>query len=180
MVLVLVSNKYTLQVSCIMPWKATETWWYHQMETFSALRSPVGSPHKGQWRGALICAWINSWANNRDIGDLRRLVDLYPWWRHQRETFSASLAICMGNSPVTDEFPTQSPVTRSFDVFFDLRPNKRLSKQSRGWWFGALSHPLWRHCNAMSIRGSLLSGLVQSYVWPLGDRHEILDVQFSS
>ena len=38
------------------------------------------------------------------------------------ETFSALLAICAGNSPVTGEFPTQRPVTRSFDVFFDLRP----------------------------------------------------------
>ena len=43
------------------------------------------------------------------------------WWRHQMETFSALLAICAGNSPVTGEFPAQRPVTRSFDVFFDLR-----------------------------------------------------------
>ena len=43
------------------------------------------------------------------------------------ETFSALLAICAGNSPVPGEFPTQRPVTRSFDVFFDLRLNKRLS-----------------------------------------------------
>ena len=39
-------------------------------------RSPVNSPHKGQWRGALIfsliCAWINGWVNNREAGDLRR------------------------------------------------------------------------------------------------------------
>ena len=38
-------------------------------------RSPVNSPHKGQWRGALIfsliCAWTNGWVNNRDTGDLR-------------------------------------------------------------------------------------------------------------
>ena len=58
------------------------------------------------------------------------------------ETFSALLAICAGNSPVTGEFPAQRPVTRSFDVFFDL--NKRLSKHSWGWWFET---PLWRHCN---------------------------------
>ena len=45
------------------------------------------------------------------------------------------------------EFPTQRPVTRSFDVFFDLRPNKRLSKQWRGWWFETLSRPFWRHRN---------------------------------
>ena len=69
------------------------------------------------------------------------------WWRHQMETFSALLAICAGNSPVTGEFPTQRPVTRSFDVYFDLRPNERLSKQSWGWWFETLSRSLWRHFN---------------------------------
>ena len=46
------------------------------------------------------------------------------------ETFSTLLALCEGNSPVTGEFLSQMPVTRSFDVFLDLRLNKRLSKQS--------------------------------------------------
>ena len=45
------------------------------------------------------------------------------------------------------EFPAQRPVTRSFDIFFDLHLNKRLSKQSWGWWFEMLSCPLWHHCN---------------------------------
>ena len=61
-----------------------KSWWRHQMETFSALLAlcagnspvPVNSPHKGQWRGALmfsfIYAWINDWVNNREAGDLRR------------------------------------------------------------------------------------------------------------
>ena len=71
----------------------------------------------------------------------------WPWWRHQMETFSALQAICAGNSPVTGEFPAQRPVTRSFDVFWDLRLNKRLSKQWCGWWFETPSLPLWRHCN---------------------------------
>ena len=52
-----------------------------------------------------------------------------------------------GNSPITGEFPAQRPVTRSFDVFFDLRLNERLSKQSRGWLIGTLSRPLWRQSN---------------------------------
>ena len=43
------------------------------------------------------------------------------WWRYQMETFSALLVICAGNSPV--------PATRSFDVYYDLRLNKRLSEQ---------------------------------------------------
>ena len=49
-------------------------------------------------------------------------------------------------SPVTGEFPSQKPVTRSFDVF-DLRMNKRLSKQPRRRWFDPPSLSLWRHCN---------------------------------
>ena len=44
-------------------------------------RSPVNSPHKGQWRGALtfslICVWINGWVNNREAGDLRRYLAHY-------------------------------------------------------------------------------------------------------
>ena len=57
------------------------------------------------------------------------------WWHHQMEAFSASLAFCEGNSPVTGEFPSQRPVTQSFDIFFDLHLNKWLSKPSRRWWF---------------------------------------------
>ena len=64
-------------------------------------------------------------------------------WRYQMETFSASLAICA----VTGEFPAQRPVTQSFDVFFDLRLDEGLSKQSWGWWFEAPSRPLWHHIN---------------------------------
>ena len=65
----------------------------------------------------------------------------------QMETFSALLALRAGNSPVSDEFPSQRQVTRSFDVFFAL--NKRLSKQSWGWWFETPPRSLWRHCNVM-------------------------------
>ena len=72
---------------------------------------------------------------------------IFSWWRHQMETFYALLDICAGNSPVPGEFPAQRPVTRSFDVFFDLRLNKRLRKQSWGWWFETLTCPFWRHCN---------------------------------
>ena len=68
------------------------------------------------------------------------------WWRHQMETFSKLLALCAWNSPVNVEFPSQRPVTWSFDAFFDLRINKRLSKQSWGRWFETPSCLLWRHC----------------------------------
>ena len=49
-----------------------------------------------------------------------------------------------GNSPVTGRFPSQRPVMRSFDVFFDLRQNKRLSKHSKRRWFDTPSRSLWR------------------------------------
>ena len=74
----------------------------------------------------------------------------FPWWCHQKETFSVLLAICAGNSPVPGEFPAQMPVTWSFNVFFDLHLNKRLSRQSWGWWFETISCPFWRHCNDWS------------------------------
>ena len=73
----------------------------------------------------------------------------WTWWRHQMETISALLALCAGNSPVTGEFPAQRPVTRSLDVFYHLRLNKRLNKQPWGWWFETLLWSLWRHCNGI-------------------------------
>ena len=67
----------------------------------------------------------SSYLHNRNFytGNMASLYCSIPWWRHQMETFSALLAISAGNSPVPGEFPTQRPVTRSFDVYFDLRPN---------------------------------------------------------
>ena len=61
------------------------------------------------------------------------------WWHHQIQTFSELLVLCVGNSPVISEFPSQRLVTGSFDFFFDLRLNKRLSKQLRRWWLDAIT-----------------------------------------
>ena len=72
------------------------------------------------------------------------------WWRHPIETFSAILALCAGNSPVTGEFPSQRPVAWSSDVFFVLPLNKPLSKQSWGWWFDMPLCPLWHHCTVFA------------------------------
>ena len=81
------------------------------------------------------------------------------------ETFSALLAICAGNSPVPGEFPTQRPVARGFDFFFDLRLNKRLSKQSWGWWLETLSCSLWRQSNVKpadvpATQGAMVSAVI--------------------
>ena len=99
--------------------------------------------------GALMLGSFFILTSIRSILPHHDLAVRHPWWRHQMEAFSALLAICAGNSPVNGESTAQRPVTRSFDVFFDLRLNKRLSKQSWGWWFETLSRPLWRHCNAL-------------------------------
>ena len=76
---------------------------------------------------------------------VRELVQAKSWWRHQMETFSTLLALCAGNSPVTGEFPSQRSMMQSVDNFFDVHLNKRLSKQSRHWWFEQPSRSLQRH-----------------------------------
>ena len=96
-------------------------------------------------------------AHNRTMTQNVLLV-FRTWWRHQMETFSALLALCAGNLPVTDEFPAQRPVTRSLGVFFDLRLNEWLCKrQSWDWWFETPSRPLWRHGNDKHSVGQTVS-----------------------
>ena len=83
--------------------------------------------------------------NHATCAFCRRLSKCGHGWRHQMETFPALLAICAGNTPVPGGFRAQRQVTQSFDAFFDLRLNKRLCKQSWGWWFETPSCPIWRH-----------------------------------
>ena len=95
---------------------------------------------------------------------VRYLESSHSWWCHQMETFSALLAICAGNSPVKGEFPTHRQVTRSFDDFFD-HLNKRLSKQSYGWWLRRHR----AHCDVIVIGthlgiGQCSSTCVQSFI----------------
>ena len=73
-------------------------------------RSPVNSPHKGQWRGALMCSlisiWINSWVNNRKAGDLRRYRVHYDvivlhwacWWSNSRASSANIITQDMKNA----------------------------------------------------------------------------------
>ena len=67
------------------------------------------------------------------------------------------------------EFPSQRPVTRSFDGFFALRLNKRLSKQSWCWWFETPSRSLLRHCNANTDYGLLMAVcFLKTAIWGCG------------
>ena len=61
------------------------------------------------------------------------------------------MAFCAGKSTVTGEFPTHRPVTRSFDIFFGLRLNEQLSKQSWGWWFETPSRSLERSLDQFNV-----------------------------
>ena len=94
--------------------------------------------------------------------------DNYPnWWLPASMTYifmmtSSNRNIFCVTGPLCGKFtgdrwiPSQRPVTRSFDVFFYLRLNKRLSKQSRGWWFKTSSRSLWRHCNVSPSLSELI------------------------
>ena len=102
--------------------------WKQILETHSGNNlNPIFQYSKTRSHAWLILIGYDT-ARNRKIS----------WWRHQVEAFSALLVLCAGNSPVTGEFPTQRAVTRTFDVFFELRLNKQLNKQSWGWWFETL------------------------------------------
>ena len=98
-------------------------------------RSPVNSPHKGQWRGALmfplICAWINDWVNNREAGDWRRhrahtshcndpVLSPTPWRRHEVEALSLLLALCDGNRWIPFTSDTQLRYLWWFDRSCDV------------------------------------------------------------
>ena len=89
----------------------------------------------GTWPPSSLCHVIGcNLMMTSSNGNIFRVTGLFAW-----------------NSPVTDEFPSQRPVTPSFDVLFDLGPKKRLSKQWRGWWFETPSSPLWLYRNAYKI-----------------------------
>ena len=104
-----------------------------------------GLSHQGNQPIDYSTAQRQIWRYNTGTWMTRKLLSLPSWWRHRMETFSALLAFCAWNSPVTGEFSAQRPVTRSFDVFCDLGLNKPLGKLSWVWQFETPSRSLWRH-----------------------------------
>ena len=108
------------------------------------------------WTFITGCQWWNFRQN--DI-----FFSMFPWpaWGHHGNGKPRMMTSSNGNifcvtGPLCGEFTgpvnshTQRSVTRSFDVFFDLRVNKRMSKQQWGWWFETPSWSLWRHRNDVS------------------------------
>ena len=117
--------------------------------------------------GAVLTTYV-FYQGSLAVSDLELSCLVLSWWRYQMKPFSALLALCVGNSPVTGEFPAQRPVTWSFNVFFDPRLNKQLSKQLWGWSFEMPLRQLWRHCNVLSdaLQTPLLAR-PHHYKWPI-------------
>ena len=109
------------------------------------------------------------WTNTIDIGCFVPCLSSNrwpkPWWHHQMETFSMLLALCEGNLLVTGGFPSHRPVMWSFNVFFDLHLNKRLSKQLRWWWVEMPMHSLWCPCNELELNGALWHACYEFKIW---------------
>ena len=103
------------------------------------------------FKGFQLSAWnLVTWCTVAWSKLLFKMAKLtHSWWRHQMETFFRVTGPLCGEFTGPGEFPTQRPVTWGFDVFFDLRLNKWLSKLSWGWWFETPSWSLWRQCNVL-------------------------------
>ena len=129
---------------CYVPW----TWLFHYMETLSTLMakyetivySEPSEIRLDQFLHQIKLALFSTFYYSLYVKIYLKIFTYHTkskiawtWWRHQMETCSALLAIYAENSLVPGEFPAQRPLARSFDAFFDLRLNKRLSKQSLGW-----------------------------------------------
>ena len=157
---------WRLRFHWILLQNLTISWWRHQMETFPRYWSfvrgihwwPVNSPHKGQWRGALmfslICAWINGWVNKRGAGDLRRhhthydvtvmvsemvqvmavVVDVLSW-HHAMNALCGLLSHSVGNPLDTAFFSQSGPEIYKIDVSFVVNLNKLLNEKSSCWVF---------------------------------------------
>ena len=123
-------------------WQFCRQWWHRMLSSWQLPLPPAArnvlsllqSPHNTETRGLSPMVAPT-------IGD-NPLVSMMT--SPNGNIFRVTGPLC-GEFTGPGEFPAQRPVTRSFDVFFDLRLNKRLSKQSRGWWFETLSRSLWRH-----------------------------------
>ena len=117
----------------------------------------IGNDHDDIYRSALVRSIQHKGVVASHVRHKHRLMMTSP-----NGIFSALLALCAGNSPVTGEFPSQRPVTRSIGVFSDLRLNKRLSKQSGHRWSETPSCSL-KHYSNIILRVGWNSFFI---VWP--------------
>ena len=128
------------------------TWAYQIIANLVVCSTACSGQHHKKHQSSVslvFCNWNHRWSGEKVLSMTFSLfftlestsfrssikhshIIIYSWWRHQMETCSASLTLCEGIPVVTGVYLSQRPVTmvtRSFDVFFDLHLNKRLSKQ---------------------------------------------------
>ena len=101
---------------------------------------------------------LNQYGGLRQVDDFRKANAARLSFTMTSSNGNVFRVIVRGIHQLTGEFSSQRPVTRSFDVFWDLRPNKRLSKQSTRRWFETPSRSIWPHYNVCASSSlSLLS-----------------------
>ena len=100
------------------------------------------------------CWWFNTPSHSCDVTVMAHKICWSMMTSSNGNIFRVTGPLC-GEFTGPGEFPAQRPVTRSFDVFFDLRPNKRLSKQPWDWWFETPRWSLWRHCNGNCFKAGI-------------------------
>ena len=114
-------------------------WWrHHATKNSRSLAVYILQYADSRWP---IAGWSPSWARHGMSWEFKMHDDVIKW-KH----FPRNWPFVRGMHR-SRWIPAQRPVTRGFDVFFDLHLIKRLSKHSPCWWFETLSRPLWRHCN---------------------------------
>ena len=138
-------------------WRQTITWTTVDKSTMTSCGIDLRT-----FSQEILTVSLISWYGN-EITNLRLQLHLpgaIEWthddifkWKH----FPCNWPFVWGIHRSSVNIPSQRPVTRSFDVFFDLRLNKELSKQSRVQWFETPSCSLWRHCNVFGCQGCTLS-----------------------
>ena len=169
-----------------LPYKCYKLYMHmHRTNAYFIVVTLTDRPTSSSWRPGptrrastpAVCWWCSGYCSWSAMGSelppiyiASRYMDTefakVTWWRHQMETFSALLALCARDSPLSSEFPSQRPATRSFDVFFYFRLNKWLSKQSTRRWFETPSRSLWHHCN---VTHELLTMHVQQHPFSTAD-----------
>ena len=124
-----------------------EKWGFYDIAEGVRFRSSTDPDVKPDWKKFLSVNRKKIWQERhcKGVSDDEHiyLFDLHMMTSSNGNIFRVTGPLC-GEFTGPGEFPAQRPVTRSFDAFFDLGLNKRLSKQPWGWWFQTPSWSLWR------------------------------------
>ena len=119
------------------------------MPLFQCLGQWENSVIKWKWSGK--SPWNHSGRNVWDMAKYEKIGRYFRLYLYINELYHCQTSHALKETRLSKP---QRPVMRSFDVFFDLPLNKRLSKQSWDWWFETLSCPLSHHCNGHHLTGT--------------------------